>query len=261
MNIWIQRSIELANNKNYLDKLFDVYPMIPNKIRKIDETYWDSIVQAFNNKDDICLIKYLLYLDLFPIKDSYIPFLRRDTANALKNNPETVKRLCNRLYEMGLDKIREKCTEPKETNRQIGPLFKKWCKNSFNETKILSVTDFEKTKEDAILDASDKEMMDWAFRTVNYKRNKGLDFVGRFNGKYLIGEAKFLSDFGGHQDAQLEDAILTLTTQNVKATKIAILDGVCWLKTNNKMYKAITEEHCEENIMSALLLKDFIKSL
>ena len=64
-----------------------------------------------------------------------------------------------------------------------------------------------------------------------------------------------------YQDAQLEDAILTLTTQNVKATKIAILDGVCWLKTNNKMYKAITEEHCEENIMSALLLKDFIKSL
>ena len=78
---------------------------------------------------------------------------------------------------------------------------------------------------------------------------------------YVIGEAKFLSDFGGHQDAQLEDAVLTLTAPNVKATKIAILDGVCWLKTNNKMYKAITEEYCEENIMSALLLKDFIKSL
>ena len=88
-----------------------------------------------------------------------------------------------------------------------------------------------------------------------------MDFAGRFNGKYLIGEAKFLSDFGGHQDAQLEDAVLTLTAPNVKATKIAILDGVCWLKTNNKMYKAITEEYCEENIMSALLLKDFIKSL
>lgn len=261
MNIWMQRSIELANSKNYLDKLFDVYPMYPNKIRKIDEKYWESIVQAFNSKDDSCLIKYLLYLDLFPIKDSYIPFLRRDTANAIKNNPETVRRLCERLYKMGLDKIREKCIEPKETNRQIGPLFKKWCKNNFSETKILSIADFEKTKDNAILNATDKDMMDWAFRTVNYKRNKGLDFVGRFNGKYLIGEAKFLSDFGGHQDAQLEDAIFTLTASNVKATKIAILDGVCWLKTHNKMYKTITEEYCEENIMSALLLKDFIKSL
>lgn len=120
MNKWIEKSIELANNQNYLDKLFDIYPMIPNNVRKIDETYWSKIEQAFKEKDDKVLITYLLYLDLFPIKDSYIAFLRRDTANALKNNPETVKRLCERLYKMGLNKIFEKCTEPKETNRQIG---------------------------------------------------------------------------------------------------------------------------------------------
>lgn len=27
------------------------------------------------------------------------------------------------------------------------------------------------------------------------------------NGKYVIGEAKFLTDFGGHQNAQFNDAI------------------------------------------------------
>jgi hypothetical protein len=27
---------------------------------------------------------------------------------------------------MGIDKIFEKCTEPKETNRQIGPFFRRW---------------------------------------------------------------------------------------------------------------------------------------
>lgn len=258
MNIWIQRSIELANNKNYLDKLFDVYPMIPNKIRKIDETYWDSIVQAFNNKDDICLIKYLLYLDLFPIKDSYIPFLRRDTANALKNNPETVKRLCNRLYKMGLDKIREKCTEPKETNRQIGPLFKKWCKSKALGISPVPLAEFISTNDNAILDASDAEMQKWASENIGYKRNKGLDFVGRFNGKYVIGEAKFLSDFGGHQDAQLEDAILTLTEPDVDAVQIAILDGVVWLRSQNKMYKTVTEKYGDKNIMSALLLREFL---
>lgn len=96
---------------------------------------------------------------------------------------------------------------------------------------------------------------------MNYKRNKGLDFVGRFSGKYVIGEAKFLSDFGGHQDAQLEDAILTLIEPNVNAVKIAILDGVCWLKSQNKMYKTITEEHGEENVMSALVLRDFLYTL
>lgn len=125
----------------------------------------------------------------------------------------------------------------------------------------VSLDEFMSTKEDAILDASDKEMMEWAQKNVNYKRNKGLDFVGRFNGKYVIGEAKFLSDFGGHQDAQLEDAILTLTSPNVNAVKIAILDGVCWLQSQNKMYKTITEEHGEENIMSALVLREFLYTL
>ena len=41
--------------------------------------------------------------------------------------------------------------------------------------------------------------MHWAKKTLGYTRNKGLDFIARFNGKYVIGEAKFLTDFGGHQ--------------------------------------------------------------
>lgn len=260
MNYWADLSIQYANQKNYLDDLFGVYPTIPNGIREIDENRWTCIEQAFNDKDDEVLIKYLLHLDLFPIKDSYVAFLKRD-PEAVKRNPKTVKRLCGRLYEMGLDKIFEKCTEPKETNRQIGPLFKRWCKTKALGIMPVPLDEFMATNEDAILDASDKEMMDWAQKNVNYKRNKGLDFVGRFSGKYVIGEAKFLSDFGGHQDAQLEDAILTLIEPNVNAVKIAILDGVCWLKSQNKMYKTITEEHGEENVMSALVLRDFLYTL
>jgi hypothetical protein len=59
-----------------------------------------------------------LDFDLFPIKDSYVAYLKRDRG-AIERNPNTVARLCGRLYEMGLDQIREKCSEPKETNRQI----------------------------------------------------------------------------------------------------------------------------------------------
>lgn len=64
-------------------------------------------------------------MDLFPIKDSYVAYLKRDKSS-IERNPSTVDRLCGRLYEMGLDKIYEKCSEPKETNRQIGPLFRRW---------------------------------------------------------------------------------------------------------------------------------------
>ena len=257
LNYWTELSIQYANQRNYLDNLFCVYPTIPNEIREINEDRWNNIEQAFYDKDNDILIKYLLNLDLFPIKDSYVAFLKRD-QNAVKRNPKTVARLCGRLYEMGLDKIWEKCTEPKETNRQIGPLFKKWCKSKALGIEPVSLSKFISTNENAILDASDIEMQKWANENIGYKRNKGLDFVGRFNGKYVIGEAKFLSDVGGHQDAQLEDAILTLTEPNVDAIQIAILDGVVWLKTQNKMYKTVTEKYGDKNIMSALLLRDFL---
>ncbi|MDE7383516.1 MAG: restriction endonuclease [Treponemataceae bacterium] len=260
MNYWMDLSIQYANQRNYLDDLFCVYPTIPNGIREIDQDRWSNIEQAFMNKDDNVLIKYLLYLDLFPIKDSYVAFLKRDPT-AIKRNPKTVARLCGRLYEMGLDKIYEKCTEPKETNRQIGPLFKRWCKTKALGVVPVTLHEFCKNNDNAILTASDAEMQSWAAKVLGYKRNKGLDFIARFNGKYVIGEAKFLSDFGGHQDAQLEDAILTLKELNVKAMKIAILDGVVWLKTQNKMYKTITEKFSEENIMSALVLREFLYSL
>ena len=117
------------------------------------------------------------------------------------------------------------------------------------------------TKENAVLDASDKEMMNFAKKHLGYNRNKGLDFVGKFNRKYVIGEAKFLTDFGGHQNAQFSDAISTIQTKGVKAVKIAILDGVLYIKGNNKMYKDITTTYAGHDIMSALVLREFLFQL
>lgn len=63
--------------------------------------------------------------------------------------------------------------------------------------------------------------------------------MARFNKKYIIGEAKFLTDFGGHQNAQFNDAINTIETPNIKAIKVAILDGVLYIESNNKMRKLL----------------------
>ena len=116
------------------------------------------------------------------------------------------------------------------------------------------------TSNDGILDGSDKEMQNFAKERLSKKKKKGLDFIARMNGKYIIGEAKFLSDFGGHQNAQFNDAIAVVES-NAKAEKIAILDGVLYIKGNNKMYKNITEKYKDLNIMSALLLKNFLYSI
>jgi hypothetical protein len=257
MSKWSNLSIEYANQSSYLDDLFQVYPTIPEGIRDIDEKAWAEVENAFSKKDNDLLIRQLLKFNLFPIKDSYIAYLKRDSS-AIERNPRTINRICGRLYEMGLDKIFERCSEPKETNRQIGPMFREWLhKKSLGITPV-DLKKFLANKNDAILDGSDKSLMDFAKEDLGYNHNKGLDFVGRFNGKYVIGEAKFLTDFGGHQNAQFNDAISTVKAKKVNAVKVAILDGVLYIKGNNRMYKSITQTYKNYNIMSALVLREFL---
>ena len=257
MNKWTELSIEYANQRSYLDDLFQVYPTIPDGIREINNEIWGKVEIAFQKRDNDLLIRELLKLDLFPIKDSYIAYLKRDKT-ASERNPRTINRICGRLYEMGIDKIYEQCSIPKETNRQISPMFKEWLKKKSLGVELVSIDKFIADKNDAILDGSDKVLMDFAREELNYTHSKGLDFVARFNGKYVIGEAKFLTDFGGHQNAQFADAISTIETPNVKAEKIAVLDGVLYIKGNNKMYKSITETYKDYNIMSALVLRNYL---
>lgn len=257
MNYWTKLSIEYANQRSYLDDLFQVYPTIPEGIRDIDKNNWASIEKAFNRKSNEDLIKELLKFGLFPIKDSYIAYLKRDKSS-IERNPKTINRISGRLYEMGLNKIFERCSEPKETNRQIGPMFREWLRKKSLGIQLVNIDQFVSNKEDAVLDASDKAMMDFAKDKLGYNHNKGLDFIARFNGKYIIGEAKFLTDFGGHQNAQFNDAISTVEAKGVKAIKIAILDGVLYIKGNNKMYNSVTGKYKDYNIMSSLVLREFL---
>ncbi|NMB07301.1 MAG: restriction endonuclease [Tissierellia bacterium] len=198
------------------------------------------------------------------MKDSYVAFLRKDNS-AIHRNPSTVNRLVEILYEMGLDDILYEITQPKETNRQIGPLFKSWidgralgCKITTSHEEILNSND------NIVLNTSDKNMKDFARKYLGYQRDKGLDFIAKFNGKYVIGEAKFLTDYGGHQNSQFNDAINTMTSKfltDKEVIPIAILDGVLYLKNDCKMYREITTKYAEDNILSALLLREFLYSL
>lgn len=260
INRWMELSIDYANQLNYLDELYKVYPVIPEGIRNIDKFKWVKIEQAYKDQNKKELLKLLLSLDLFPIKDSYVAFLKRDKS-AIDRNPETVNRLYGRLRELGLNGILEHSSEPKETNRQIGPLFKRWVNTGVLGAPLLRLQDFISTDQNAILIASDEEMLNFAKSNFNYNRNKGLDFVARFNQKYVIGEAKFLTDFGGHQNAQFEDALSTLRSNTTAVTNIAILDGVLYIKGNNKMYRTLTENYSDYNIMSALVLREFLYQL
>lgn len=268
MNSWTRKSIELANQRNYLDLLYKVYPMSINLRREIDEETSYAIEKAYQNRNNKELLKLLLQQEVFPIKDSYVAYLKRDTS-AVDRNPNTVERLTGMLYEMGLDEIFEKATAPKETNRQLGPMFKDWldkgtlgCKVTRNEDEFLNY------EGNIILNSSDMAMKEFASKYLGYKRNKGLDFIGKFNNTIVIAEAKFLSDFGGHQNAQFDDAISTMKSEinpfykNYHIKQISILDGVLYIKSKNKMHTRICSEFTnDEVIISSVLLRDYLYSL
>ena len=259
MNHWTELSIEYANCRSYLDDLFRVYPVIPEGIRDIDNDVWDRFSNAYEHNNHEAMILELLKFKLFPIKDSYVAYLKRD-PEAIKRNPATVDRLCGRLYEMGLTKIFENCTLPKETNRQMGQRFRNWLKLGVLGLLPVSEEEFNSSDKNAILNGSDKQLKEYAKKYLGYEHDKGLDLIARFNGQYVIGEAKFLTDLGGHQNSQYRDALSTINS-NCNAVKIAILDGILYVKSKSKMFKDITQGDPSRNIMSALVLREFLYQL
>lgn len=266
MNYWTKISSEFATQRNYLDELYKVYPISPNLRREIDKNKENNIKLAFDKRNNLELIKELLTLELFPIKDSYIAFLKRDSS-AIYRNPETINRLAGNLYQMGFEEIIEKCTQPKETNRQIGPMFKQWIdKGTLGAKVIKSPEEFLNYKSNCIFNSSDMEMEKFAHKYLGYNREKGIDFIAKFNNKYIFAEAKFLTDFGGHQNAQFDDAVSTMKAPiknkliSNEVIPIAILDGVLYIKGNNKMFRYLNE-HSEQLIMSSLVLREYLYSI
>ncbi|MDD2578238.1 MAG: restriction endonuclease [Candidatus Dojkabacteria bacterium] len=260
MNVWTEYSVKLASQENYLDRLYRVYPTIPNEVRELNTEVWEMIKKAYESKNSTDLIKALLSLDLFPVKDGYVAYLRKDKG-AIERNPETINRLAGQVFSLSLDELFEKCSEPKETNRQMGQAFRRWLnKGEIGVPIIKNKVEFLEFEGNCILDGGDKELDDFAKEYLGYTANKGLDLIAKFNKKMIIGEAKFLTDFGGHQNAQLRDALFLLEGKFDKSEytveRIAILDGVCYIEGGNKMFKEISE--FDGTIMSALFLKDFL---
>ena len=274
MNIWTQRSIDIANQSDYLDQLFKVYPLSANEKRELTPDVIKQIKQYMAEHNSKSLINLLLDqvkgkngadTHPFPIKYSYVSYLKNDRS-AIERNPKTVERIAGYLYDMGLENIIEKTSSPKETNRQMGPLFKNYIdKGTLGVPVVKTEEQFMANDSDMIFNCPDTYGQHFAAKYLGYKRDKGLDFIARVNKTYLIGETKFLTDFGGHQDAQLNDAIDTLLTPiektNYKVQKIAIIDGVAYIKSNSKMYKTICSYPDDAIILSSVLLREFLGSI
>ncbi|MFC0308365.1 hypothetical protein ACFFHK_01420 [Gallibacterium trehalosifermentans] len=265
MNIWTTKSIELANQRNYLDLLYKVYPMSINLRREITQETANNIKHYLTHQDKKNLLLTLLQQEIFPIKDSYVAYFKRDRS-AIERNPNTLDRLFGILVDMGFDEIIDKISVPKETNRQIGPLFKRWIGTGALGAKITDdFTYFINADQNIIYNSSDDQMKNYAKQYLGYNHDKGLDFIAKFNNTYILAEAKFLTDFGGHQNSQFNDAIATMRSSLNKTDKkvkiISILDGVLYITGHHKMMKELCSFSDDEVVISSILLRDYLYQL
>ena len=175
INFWTEQSIIFAGQRNYLDELFRVYPVNPNFRRELSQSQAEELISAYDSQDNVRLIETLLDAELFPLKDSYVPFLRHDRG-AITRNPQTVNRIAGNLYPMGIEMIIEKCTAPKETNRQMGPMFKNWIARNVIGVPILNdPEEFLMMNDNCILNSSDAVMQEFSQKYLGFTRNKRVD--------------------------------------------------------------------------------------
>lgn len=263
MNEWTKKSVEFAKCRDYLDKLFKVYPISTNPNRPLSVVKRRTIKEAILNLDNKALILECMKSEVFPIKDSYVGFLKIDNSS-IDRNPETVNRIAGSLIEMGYEKVIDEMERPAETNRQMGESFSSWIKSGVLGMEVVEdVEKFSSSDKNMILGLDDDKRGEFARIHLGYGRNRGLDFLCRYDNKYIIGEAKFITSRGGNQNNQLNSALSIFTdistTTKYEVIPIAILDGVIYIEGKSKDYQTIKRSN--NYILSALLLRDFIYSL
>jgi hypothetical protein len=254
MNKWIKKSIDLAHSKGYLDKLWEIYPVKFEETRFIPTSIKNEIEKAFKEKDKIKLVKELLKLPKFPIDIPYIPSLRKYPF-LLSNNPKTVERIAEIVFSLGINTVLELSAKPKSPSRRLGQCFKKWLENL--NYPFLEENEFKSASKIAFLKGSDKRLKYFVNNLLGINLSKGIDFVVKIKNKFILGEAKFLTDYGGTQNNQFRDAIEIAKIKENNVIGVAILDGILWFESDTFMYNTV--KSFDGFALSALLLKDFLE--
>jgi len=143
-------------------------------------------------------------------------------------------------------------------NTQIGPQFRRWLGKQrfpFVHRDVFQ----ESTKGICFLDGSDKELFEYATKTLHSGLDKEPDFIAKAGEEYVVGEAKFITASGGHQNTSLQDALRMVKGTQGRAHRVAILDGIIWFESGGKMFQTIKVSGSP--ILTALLLMEYLNKI
>jgi hypothetical protein len=265
VNPWIAKSIELANKEDYLDRLWEVYPVALGGERPLSPILMAEITKAHGDRKPDALVRALLKAPRFPIDHPFAALIRKGYKTGIADrNPETLRQIGEPLLRMELGKLLGLCMKPVAPNVTMGPMFPNWLRTlgyPFLKRDQFDPTQTALAPHDvAFLDGkSDADLKGYANEILGCALARGIDLLFRVGKNHYIGEAKWLGTTGGKQTTSFNQAMDFLGAHSGHATRMLVLDGVMWLEGGEEMQVAI--RHCENIALSALLLREFTESL
>lgn len=283
INEWAYKTLELASNGNYLDRLLEIYPAVLPPTRPLPNNIKESIRNLYREKKYEELVTLLIKLKdesyPFPIEHPYASLLRhlrkRIRESVIKRNPMVIKELADLIISLGLNNIIRGVERPKDINRTLGTTFKNWVRRKFTKAPFKIVNDYILllncgNDEICIYAGRDEQIAEFIRRYLDLKEPEDgffdRDIIVNVKNFYIIGEARFLSTPGGSQNRDLDNTlrfveVMEKITTNIKPViGIALLDGVVWF--HNPYINQIKQRAIGNRIvMSAVFLEEFLLDL
>ncbi|MGC8849146.1 MAG: hypothetical protein ACP5QI_01570, partial [Candidatus Bathyarchaeia archaeon] len=232
MNEWVKKSLEIAESQNYLDRLSEIYPAKPLPRRPLEDDVKNRMRKLHERGDWKELLKTIFEYAVktgkrhpFPIEHPYASILRQRPV-LMEKNPEVTQTLGFILLEMSIDDIFRGVERPIDINRVMGPAFHNWLRSYFPRRGIpvLPRHEFESYEGRAFLDAKNTGIMKYLNEKYGYVLDRGRDLLLRTKDKFVVGEARFLSTYGGSQTRDLKETIEFVKKMKGRIVAVGILD-------------------------------------
>jgi len=150
VNYWTKKTLDLAAEGDYLDRLLEIYPAKLPPERPLSDAVRQTIIDLYHRGEYEDLV--VLLIDLkdynypFPIEHPYAALLRHlgkaQRGPVIKQNPQTVKELADLLISLGLNNILGGIERPKDINRMLGAAFKTWVNKKFTNPPFRVVDNY-----------------------------------------------------------------------------------------------------------------------
>jgi hypothetical protein len=263
LNPWIQKSINLFYETNYLDKIAEVYNYSLGTQDQIEADLRRLIRRAHNQRNDLELLNLLGDLGKFPYDEPFW-YLLNNVDGFIEKNPNQVHRIAENLYRMTDEELVERIESESKLNQQTGPMFKNWLESNF---EVCELNEFKESSDGiVVLGESEESWKRYLINELNQNVSKRPDLVAKANNRVVIGEAKWVGQSGGNQGGSATEVVGFCSQQRNNILRIGIIDGYPWI-TRNPSGSIKNDRICVEiqeapyNIMSALLLEDYLEGL